>query len=69
MNEWPTMTLHELAEALRANRIRASERKLGQMILEGRFPFAIGTDGVYIIFRAAFYDWLENMMKTKPIRI
>lgn len=54
MNEWPTMTLHELAEALRANRIKTSERKLGQMILEGRFPFAIGTDGVYIIFRAAF---------------
>lgn len=69
MNDWPTMTLHELAEALRANRIKASERKLAKMILEGKFPFATGTDGVYLIFRAAFYEWLESMIKTEPVQI
>ena len=43
MEGYPTMTLHELAEAFRANLVRVSEDKLGQMILEGKFPFAVGT--------------------------
>ena len=45
MEGYPTMTLHELAEAFRANLVRVSEDKLGQMILEGKFPFAVGTGG------------------------
>lgn len=68
----PTMTLHELAEAFRANLVPVSEAKLGQMIVEGKFPFSIGTQGnekTFMIFRAAFYEWLGGMIKEKPVEL
>ena len=72
MEGYPTMTLHELAEAFRANLVRVSEDNLGQMILEGKFPFAVGTggaQGTYIIFKEAFYDWLSCMTNRPSIKI
>jgi len=73
--EFPTMTLHDCCEALRANQVPISERILGQMIQEGKLPFAIGTQldtserSKYLIFRPAFYRWLEEMMGAEVIRI
>ena len=46
----PTMTLHECCELMRANKIKSSEPILGQMIEEGKFPFAVGVrrkEGAY----------------------
>ncbi|OUP24422.1 hypothetical protein [Gemmiger sp. An194] len=75
MTDWPTMTLHDCCEALRANQIASSEDILGQMILEEKLPFAVGTrmDGssraTFLIFRPAFYRWLDGMLDTDAIRI
>ena len=41
----PKMTLHEMAEALRANGMPATEDRLREMILLGQFPFAFGVAG------------------------
>lgn len=74
MNKPPTMTLHECCEALRANQVRVSERLFGQMIQEGRLPFAVGTRAddssraAFIIFRAGFYSWLDEMLQQPAIR-
>ncbi len=64
----PTMTLHECCELMRANEIKISEAVLGQMIEEGKFPFAVGVrrkEGTYIIFRAGAVRWLEEMLGTQ----
>jgi len=73
----PTMTLHELAEALRANGVRATEDRLRDMILTGRFPFAFGVTGqggdrsraTILIFRSRFYLWLDEMLSKEAVRI
>ena len=60
-----TMTLHELSELMRANGIKVSEPLIGQMIEEGKLPFAVGTrrkNGVYIIFRAGAIRWLDSQL-------
>ncbi len=73
--DWPTMTLHDCCEAFRANQIPISEGILGQMIQEGKMPFAVGTQlehsgrSKYIIFRPAFYRWMDEMMGKEVIRI
>lgn len=73
--EWPTMTLHECCEALRANQVPISENLLGQMILEEKLPFAVGTQAddstrsKYLIFRGAFYRWLDDMLARQALRI
>lgn len=62
------MTLHECCEIMRANGISVSEPSLGQMIEEGKFPFAVGVrrrEGAYIIFRSAMFRWLEEMLGTE----
>nr|WP_276871608.1 hypothetical protein [Fournierella massiliensis] len=75
MADWPTMTLHDCCEAFRANQIPISERVLGQMIQEGKMPFAIGTQldaserSKFLIFRPAFYRWLDGMLDADAIRI
>ena len=67
----PTFTLHECAEAFRANGISISENKLKELIIAGKFPFAYGVDGkeaTFLIFRSAFYSWLgqqTNSLVTK----
>lgn len=73
----PTMTLHELAEALRANGVRATENRLRDMILTGQFPFAFGVTGqggeksraTILIFRSRFYLWLDEMLSKEAVRI
>lgn len=63
-----TMTLHECCEIMRANGISVSEASVGQMIEEGKFPFAVGVrrrEGAYIIFRSAMFRWLEEMLGTE----
>lgn len=73
----PTMTLHELAEALRANGVRATEDRLRDMILTGQFPFAFGVTGkggdrsraTILIFRSRFYLWLDEMLSKEAVRI
>ena len=46
-----------------------------EQIQEGKLPFAIGTQldtserSKYLIFRPAFYRWLEEMMGAEVIRI
>lgn len=70
-----TMTLHDCCEALRANQIAFSEEVLGQMILEGKLPFAVGTRmdkssrAKFLIFRSAFYRWLDDMIGESALRI
>lgn len=59
-----TFSIHDCAEAFRANGISISEPKLKEMILAGRFPFAFGVSGketTYLIFKGKFYKWLEDM--------
>lgn len=68
----PTMTLHDAAEALRANCISCSEDTLGQLIEEDKLPFAVGCQkrrGVYYIFRYRFYQWLRAMIGPDVIEI
>lgn len=68
----PTMTLHDAAEAMRANCISCSEDVLGQMIEEGKLPFAVGCrkqKGIYYIFRYRFYQWLRAMIGPDVIEI
>ena len=38
----PTMTIGEMCEALRANVIPCSDSIIGEMIIDGKFPFAVG---------------------------
>ena len=68
----PTMTIGEMCEALRANVIPCSDSIIGDMIIDGKFPFAVGHYGsgknVYIIFRSGFYKWLDEMMGEKAVR-
>jgi len=72
----PRMTLHELAEALRANGVPATEDRLREMALAGKFPFAFGIRGdgrsgraTILIFRHAFYVWLDEMLGCESVRI
>lgn len=72
----PKMTLHELAEAMRANGIPATEDRLRDMAIAGKFPFAFAIKGegnrgraTILIFRHAFYAWLDEMLGCKSIRI
>ncbi len=41
----PKMTLYELAEAMRANGIPATEDKLQDMAIAGKLPFSFGIEG------------------------
>ena len=66
----PTMTLHECAEAFRANQISIGENTLADGIAQGRFPFAVCIEGTrrnFLIFRGAFYRWLEEMMQRDEV--
>ncbi len=57
-----TMTLHECCEAMRANLISISEATLAQALVERRLPFGFAVEGKHravVIFRHAFYQWLE----------
>ena len=72
----PKMTLHEMAEALRANGMPATEDRLREMILLGQFPFAFGVAGqgergraTLMIFRHGFYRWLDEMLGAPSCRI
>ena len=73
----PTMTLHELAEALRANGVRATEDRLRDMILTGQFPFAFGVTGqggeksraTILIFRSRFDLGLDERLSKEAVRI
>ena len=67
------MTIHDCCEALRANGIRCGEESMRQFILEGKVPFGVGTlseSGKFsgLIFRKAFYRWLDDMMGREAIR-
>ena len=69
--DMPTMTLHDCCEAMRANLISISEPKLGEAIMAGKLPFGFGIDGTkatYVIFRHAFYDWLDTNLGQPAIR-
>ena len=72
----PKMTLHEMTEALRANGVPATESRLREMAIAGKFPFAFGVRGdgrsgraTILIFRHAFYAWLDEMLGCESIRI
>ena len=67
------MTVHDVCEGLRANGLSLSEASMSRLILEGKVPFGVGTvseKGRFsgLIFRAAFYDWLDKMLGRKAIR-
>ena len=70
----PTMTLHQMCEALRANCISCTENKMGEAIAAGVFPFAQATPGgpgrrrTYFIWTRDFYKWLDERMGRKAIR-
>ena len=69
------MTLHDCAEAFRANQISISEPKLCDGIEAGQFPFAVclgdggGSKRTVLIFRSKFYRWLADMLGSQPIEI
>lgn len=72
----PKMTLHEMTEALRANGVPATESRLREMAIAGKFPFAYGVRGdgprgkaTILIFRHAFYVWLDEMLGCESVRI
>ena len=68
----PTMTLHECAEAFRANQVPISESTICAGIEQGIFPFAVCIGGKTrkpMIFRAKFYAWLREMMMRDVIEI
>lgn len=74
----PKMTLHDMAEAMRANGIPCSEDRLRDMILAGQFRFAYGVAGygadvrnraTVLIFRHAFYQWLDDMLGAEAVRV
>ncbi len=65
-----TMSLHECCEAMRANLISISESTLAQALVEGRLPFGFAVEGkrrTVVIFRYAFYQWLESNIGKKAI--
>ncbi len=67
-----TMTLHECCEAMRANLVSISEEHLGQALEDGKLPFGFvvrGKQRVVIIFRHAFYAWLDSNLGYETIRI
>lgn len=72
---WPTMTLHEACEAMRANDVPASEPNVGQAIIEGRLPVGYGIrkwdsgSNVYTISRHLFYRWLDEFLGYKAVRV
>lgn len=68
----PTMTLHECAEAFRANQISISEATLAAGIEQGVFPFAVSVSGkkrTPLIFRARFYSWLKEMTMKEVMEV
>lgn len=73
MAEQPTMTLHECAEAFRANQVSVDEKKLGDALEAGQFPFAdvlVGKTGghrSFMIWRKLFYEWLRDRMRTDEV--
>lgn len=73
VSQKPTMTIHECCEAFRANLIRCSERKMGAMIVEGKFPFAVGTESgkqrTYIISSKGCYEYLDKLLGEEAIRV
>lgn len=72
MIEETTMTVHECCEAMRANLISISEEKLGQALVEGKLPFGFAVDGgrrTVVIFRFAFYEWLDRNLGKEAIRV
>lgn len=72
----PTMTLHELAEAFRANLISTSEEAEARYIVEGKYPFAegiapkrAGDKNCFKIWREPFYDWLAQRIPGDIVRV
>ena len=73
VSQKPTTTIHECCEAFRANLISCSERKMGAMIVEGKFPFAVGTESgkqrTYIISAKGCYEYLDKLLGEEAIRV
>lgn len=76
MSTTPTMTLHELAEAFRANLIPTSEEAEARYIVEGKYPFAegiapkrAGGKNSFKIWREPFYCWLAQRIPGDVIRV
>lgn len=72
----PTMTLHELAEAFRANLIPTSEEAEARYIVEGKYPFAegiapesAGGKNRFKIWREPFYSWLAQRIPGDVVRV
>ena len=72
----PTMTLHELCEAFRANLVSTSEETEARYITEGKYPFAEGvrpdkstSHNNLKIWREPFYTWLQQRIATTVIRV
>lgn len=72
----PTMTLHELAEAFRANLISTSEEAEARYIVEGKYPFAegiapkrAGGKNSFKIWREPFYSWLAQRIPGPVVRV
>lgn len=68
----PEITLNEVCEVFRANRLKGNAKVLCQEILEGRFDWAHGTipigsqRAVVYIYTAPFLAWLERMLGHPP---
>lgn len=72
MADKTTMTLHECCEAMRANLVSISEENLGQALEEGKLPFGFAVRGnqrSVVIFRYAFYAWLDSNLGYETTRI
>ncbi len=67
------MSVHDVCAALRANGVSFSEDVMKSLILENKMPFAVGTktekgQTVTLIFRGAFYRWLDDMLGRRAVR-
>lgn len=69
--EEPLMTIAELVEAFERNLIPTCVETEGKFIMEGKYPFAIGTKGkknnIYRIYRKGFYEWLQERIQN-PVK-
>lgn len=71
--ERPTMTLHECAEAFRANLIPITESSLSDGIARGDFAWAStlpsnGNRRKLLIWRDDFYAWLSDKIHRPATR-
>lgn len=73
---YPTMTLNEVCDALRANQVSIGEQTVADLICAGQLtefarglPADNGHQRRMLISREGFYTWLEDFLRRPVIRV